>query len=92
MFAAGFKEIAVGEKAVFAGNRIFEDWSFLRHEGKSHIGAKEDESTNGGKIRNPVAKGRQINKSKEGELGENDGNDKDRNIYRQNGFFGEAAI
>ena len=84
MFVAGFKEIAVSEKTVFAGNRVFKNWGFLWHEGESHIGAKEDESANGGKIRNPVAKGRQINNGKEGELGENDGNDKDRNIYRQN--------
>lgn len=57
VFVAGFKEIAVSEKAVFAGNRIFEDWSFLRHEGKGHVGAEKDEGADGGKIGNPVAKG-----------------------------------
>lgn len=92
VFAARLEEVTVGFEAVFAGNRVFENGGFLRHESKGHIGAKEDEGADGTEIRNKIKSARQINNSKESELGENDGDDKDRNIYRQNGFLGEAAI
>lgn len=92
MFAVGFEEIAMSEKTVFSGDRVFEEWGFLWHESKGHVGAEEDEDANSGEVRGPVMKSWQVDEGKEGELSEDDGDDENRNVYRKDGFFGEAAI
>ena len=44
------KEIAVGTKAILAGDRIFENGGFEWGKRKRHVAAEENKETNTGKV------------------------------------------
>ena len=92
LFLERFEEIAVGTEAVLTGDGVFENSFFKRHKSKCHVGAEENEGADGGEIRGNERKGRQVDNSEKGELGENDGSKKSKDVYWQERLLRNSGI
>ena len=92
LFLEGFKEIAVGTEAVLTGDGVFENSFFKRHKSKCHVGTEENEGADSGEIRGNERERRQVDNGEKTRLSQNDGDEKGKDIDREEGLLRNSSV